>query len=148
MPTLTTTSLFEIEVGGETVRFSGARTRLVGGRKYDVLATIEDDGGSDTLWTSGVHRFDWAAIIVDPNNLYADNDPAAKVTIELSSASYSTAVEVRRESPLVLTSNMLGPDSDVALSEPITRIGAVNHNADGDGDVEVRTLLFSAAVPA
>jgi len=133
--------------GGETLRYSDKRTITTGDEKADFIALVADNDTSVTLWTaaaSPLGSFQAVIIIVDPNDDYADAAAAAKLDIEFNGASDSIAFTVRREAPLILTTDDIGSDQD-NVDEVIDQIKAKNTNAEGVGDVEVRVILLGNA---
>ncbi len=131
-------------VGGEKLRITKKTNRTVGVEKFDQIRTILDNNTKETLWAaaaSPISSFSMAIIIVDPDNVYADDDAAAQLVVEFQgSGSTAFSTMVRRESPFVLTTDDIGSDAD-SLTELVDTIIAKNTNADGAGDVTVRVVL-------
>lgn len=149
MATLTINTIGEITIGGEKLRFSRYSSISVGDTKFDQKALVADDNTTATLWTaatSPIASFTTAIIIVDPDNVYADNAAAAKLEIEFQGDGTDViAFTVRREAPLILTTNDIGSDVD-NIDELIDTIRAKNTNAEpaeGNSDVAVRLILLS-----
>ena len=145
MATLTINTIGEITIGGEKLRFSRYSSLTVGDTKFDQKALVADNNTTVTLWSvasSPIASFLAAIIIVDPDNVYADNATAAKLEIEFQGNGTDViAFTVRREAPLILTTDDIGSDVD-SIDELIDTIRAKNTNADAIGDVAVRLILL------
>lgn len=144
MASLSIQTTIQCTIGGETLRFSDKRTLTVGEQKHDAKVTVADNDGTAVLWgasSSPIDDFTALVIIVDPDDVYADNAAAAQLTIELAGSSDKSTFRVRREAPLILAADDIGSDID-NLDQTIETITAKNENADGVGDVGVRILIF------
>lgn len=133
-------------IGGERIRVSKNTTRTVGDDAYIQTVTVPDDTGSKTLWaaaSSALTAFSMCIIEVDPDGVYADDAAAAKLNVEFQgSGATAAAFTVRRECPLVLTTDDIGAAA-ATISETIDTIIATNTNAADIGDVSVRIILLS-----
>lgn len=145
MASLSIYTVFTATIGGEKLRAVRETTLTVGDEKFDQKALVADNNTTVTLWAaanSPVDSYSVAIIIVDPDNVYADNASAAKLEIEFQGDGTDViAFTVRREAPLVLTSDDIGADVD-SIDELIDTIRAKNTNADAAGDVAVRLILM------
>lgn len=145
MATLNIYTVLDLTVGGENMRVRRAGTRTVDGVKFDQKNSVADDNTTVTLWaaaSSPIASFSMAIIVVDPDDVYADDAAAAKLEIEFQGDGTDTvAFTVRREAPLILTTDDIGSDVD-SIDELIDTIRAKNTNADDAGDVAVRLILL------
>lgn len=145
MATLDIYTVLSLTIGGEKTRIVRDSTLTVGDEKFDQTATVADNNTTVTLWAaanSPVGAFTTAIILVDPDNTYADDAAAAKLEIEFQGDGTDViAFTVRREAPLILTTDDIGADVD-SIDEVIDTIRAKNTNADAAGDVSVRIVLL------
>lgn len=145
MASLSIYTVLEVTIGGEKLRAVRNTTLTVGDEKFDQKGLVADNNTTVTLWNaanSPVDSFTTAIIIVDPDNVYADNNAAAKLEIEFQGNGTDViAFTVRREAPLILTTDDIGSDVD-NIDEVIDTIRAKNTNAEAAGDVAVRLILL------
>jgi len=132
-------------IGGEKVRVSKDTNLTVGVEKFDQVRTVADNNTKETLWaaaSSPISSFSVAIVVIDPDDVYADNSSIAQMEIEFQgSGTTAFAARVRREAPLILTTDDIGADAD-SIAETVDTIIAKNVNADGIGDVSVRVILM------
>lgn len=133
-------------IGGEKLRTTKTTMRTVGAEKFDQIRTIADNNTKETLWaasSSPISSFSTAIVVVDPDNVYADDAAEAQLVVEFQGdGATAFSAMVRREAPLILTTDDIGADADT-LTEVIDTIIAKNTNADDAGDVAVRLILLT-----
>lgn len=146
MGTVSIHTVITATLGSEKVRTVRNTTKTIGSQKHDQIATVADNNGEAILWsaaTSPIDTFSMAVIQVDPDDTYADDAAVPVLTIEFQGDGTAiSSFAVRREAPLILTSDDMGADID-NLDEVIDTITAKNENADDAGDVDVRIILFT-----
>jgi hypothetical protein len=144
--TITTYTTVSGTIGGEAIRVSKLANLTTGDAMVSQTVVVPDDNTTVTLWNaaqSPITAFSMCVIDVDPDNAYLDNAAAAKLEIEFQgSGATAVAFRVRREAPLILTTDDIGADVD-SINQIIDRIVAKNTNADGIGDVAVRVILIA-----
>lgn len=146
MPSVTVTSHLLRAVGSDQNALESRRVRTVGADRHVAEALVVDNGGIKTIWVagdSGLTTFDFGEIQVDPNGELADGAADAELVLEIASASYVVGMQL----PLEVTLRIPGKitdDVDGAL-EDVDQIRVKNNNANGDGDLQVKMVLFGRA---
>lgn len=156
MPMVTCNVLYEVQLGSEKVRIERSSLRTVGKLKLDRLITLADGnvaGSQVTAFDAAVHTdlagWSMGFILVDPENVYADDAATPIISVDFVGDTVSTpAIQVRRESPLVFTSSGAGGPAGGGLATidaAITQIRVRNNNAtpaSGSAAVDVRFVLL------
>lgn len=132
--------------GSDANALVSSRVRTTGTDRHQAEALVVDSGGIKTIWVSGdsgLTTFDFGEVQVDPYGDLADGAADAELVLEIASASYVIGLQLPLEVPMRIPGKITD-DVDGAL-EDVDQIRVKNNNADGDGDLKVKLVLFGRA---
>lgn len=143
MAGVTVTSHLLSDFGADRNRLESRRVRTTGTRYYSAETNVADNNTTVTLWSTGdggLGTFDFGEFQIDQNADLDDGADDAELILELASATYTIALRCHREVPMRIP-DQITDDVDGAL-ENVSQIRVKNTNADGDGDLRCKLVLF------
>lgn len=152
--TLKFTQKFSMDLADGTTftlgdEFTPLELSVTNGYKYETLAVVADDYGSEVLWATGDGGMDTFEVAL----IYSDADVWIELRNEQETDEF-TLIELQAGVWHVLTSDNMGAyqtttriDGEVLANNTdygqIDQITATRDVADGQGDAQVRIILFN-----